>query len=272
MIRIAQSEGWILVDHRDHARLAGEIARHWGNEAFSHPEPFAHIVTAVSRHDDAWAERDALPCVVVGGKPGGFSRELVGTYSAFEHIDLADYLRVRGRATETVARDDPFAAILVSIHTVNLLTEQTDLDGLGAKERELHGDFIRAQLRRQEELATTFREDAQWNGAVDPPRLRRAFEFLQACDSLSLIVCVRYPERIALRHRHPRTDGELVEIHCEPVDEETFQVAPWPFDAVELNFRVPCRHIAQTTFGGDAELRAAHASALLDDLRVRLVP
>jgi hypothetical protein len=42
--------------------------------------------------------RDAAPQITRQGKPSAFSTKLVGKYSAFEEIDLADYLAVRDRA------------------------------------------------------------------------------------------------------------------------------------------------------------------------------
>ncbi|BET66088.1 hypothetical protein ASA1KI_10060 [Opitutales bacterium ASA1] len=272
MIRVPMPDGWLLVEHRNHARLAGEFARHWGNARFAPPEPRSHVVVAVARHDDAWAERDVAPSVAGGGEPAGFSRELVGTYSAFENIDLEDYLRVRGRATEAVAREDPYAAVLVSMHTVNLLTEQADPSALGAAQRDLLAGFVGGQRRRQEDLVACLRTDPAWIEAVRPERLRRAFEFLQACDSLSLAVCVGYPKRIALRHRQPTTDGGSIEIHCEPVGEGEFRVDPWPFDRDSLELRVPCRRVPGTVFANDTTLRRAYAAARVEPMALRLRP
>ena len=55
MIRLKDNADWLLLTHKDHATLAGEFARHWKNQDFAPPEPFAHILDAVSRHDDSWA-------------------------------------------------------------------------------------------------------------------------------------------------------------------------------------------------------------------------
>ena len=99
MIRIATASGYTLVTHQEHARLAGRFAAHWGNAHFPSPAPAAllpELVLAVSSHDDAWAVRDATPFLTREGRPAAFTRELVGAYSAFEEIDLADYLAVRG--------------------------------------------------------------------------------------------------------------------------------------------------------------------------------
>lgn len=80
MIRLEDNDHWLLLGHADHAALAGEFARHWKNARFAPPNPFAHILDAVSRHDDSWKTRDALPELTPGGHPSAFSRELVGTY------------------------------------------------------------------------------------------------------------------------------------------------------------------------------------------------
>jgi Protein of unknown function (DUF3891) len=271
MIRMAEPAGWILVGHRDHARLAGELARHWGNAGFAPPEPRADLLVAVARHDDAWAQRDAEPGLTREGRPGAFSHELVGTYSAFEEIDLADYLAVRGRATEAVAADNPYAAIIVSMHTVNLLTEQADLRGLAAEKLALHAAFIAGQRRRQAELIAQVAASAGRAADVAPAALQRAFEFLQVCDNLSLIVCVDFPRPITLRHTHPRRDGTLTPLHCTPLGAGAYRVAPYPFDADELLLSVPGRRVRGLTFADETAFRAAYAAAPEEPRPVRIV-
>ncbi|HEY5227736.1 MAG TPA: DUF3891 family protein, partial [Opitutaceae bacterium] len=159
MIRIETDSGWILVEHPEHARLAGRFAVHWGNADFAPPEPRADVMTAVARHDDAWATRDAEPFLTREGRPSAFSRELVGKYSAFEEIDFGDYLAVRGRAAEAVAADNPYAAIVISMHTVSLLTTQADLTSLNAYDLELHRRFTEAQKVRQGEWIASLAGD-----------------------------------------------------------------------------------------------------------------
>lgn len=267
MIRREELGGWTLVAHQQHAHLAGEFALHWGNRDFAAPEPFADILTAVKRHDDAWVERDAQPVLTHEGRPGAFSRELVGSYSAFEDIDLADYLAVRGRATAVVALDNPYAAVLISMHTVNLLTEQADLRGLAPDQLSLHRQFITGQLQRQNELiaaAAALHPPSD----LDPLQLRRAFEFLQLCDNLSLMTCVGYPRSITLRHLHPRRDGSQVSLVCTPLSPTHYRVSPFPFGQDELHLKVAARRLAGGTFVDQTALRSAYASAPLEELDV----
>jgi hypothetical protein len=271
MIRIETGGGWILVEHREHARLAGRFAAHWGNSRFAAPEPRSDILTAVRRHDDAWAAKDASPHVTRQGRPGAFSRELVGKYSAFEEIDLADYLAVRGRAAQVVAADNPWAGVVISMHTVDLLTAQADLSALSVRERRLHAAFIGEQHRQQAALIRSLGGDSRYREAVKPGRLQRAFEFLQACDSLSLAVCVRFPRRIRLRHRHPRNDGRSVFLECIPLGGDAYRVAPYPFDEDGLDFRLPCRRLEGHRFPDQAAFRAAYSRGPLGMLRIRII-
>jgi hypothetical protein len=271
MIRIETDTGWILVEHPDHARLAGKFAVHWGNAEFAAPEPRSDIMTAVARHDDAWASRDALPFLTREGRPSAFSRELVGMYSAFEEIDMADYLAVRGRAADVVAADNPYAAIVISMHTVSLLTTHVDLSGLSAADRELHRTFVERQKKRQAELIAEVAQDPAGAEAVQPAALERAFKFLQACDSLSLGVCVRYPEPKALRHTHPMRDGTMTEILVTPLGDDTYRLSPYPLDRDELVLELPCRTVSGKLFPSLDSFRKAYLAAPNGKLKVRLV-
>jgi hypothetical protein len=270
MIRISQPDGWLLIDHRDHARLAGEFAARWNNPDFAVPEPRADVITAVARHDDAWAEHDAAPGLTREGRPSAFSQELVGSYSAFEEMDFQAYLRVRGRATETVAVDNPYAAIVVSMHTVNLLTEQADRSTLTEPQLALLAQFIATQRTRQVQLAAAVAGEPGRADDVAPEGLQRAFEFLQACDSLSLMICVNYPQPLPLRHRQPRRSGRLETLTCTPLGARTFRVSPWPFDGPELRCTIPARRINGHTFADLAGFRAACAVATPTPIRVTL--
>jgi len=253
MIRIKEEKGWLLLTHPDHARLAGLLGGLWGNSTFEVPSPRESVLTAVSRHDDAWAERDALPEITPEGLPSAFSEELVGTYDAFEEIDFSSYLAVRGRATELVAGNDPYAANLISRHTVNLLTEQADLSTLSEAGKEEHRRFIEGQLARQTELILSSGRDPD----QEEENLVRNFKFLQACDSFSLMACVRFSKPLPLRHAQVRRDGTGVLITCTPLGSDTYRLSPWPLSVDSARFELKAKRVVGHEFPSVEAFRQA---------------
>src|SRR5882724_5172236 len=152
MLRLETETGWWLVTHPDHARLAGAFAEHWGNDNFLRLKPRAHVLKGISCHDDGWATRDAAPQITRQGKPSAFSSELVGKYSAFEEIDLADYLAVRDRAVRLIASEDAYAALLISMHTYSLLHDHADRSTIAADQLPLLARFLDSLREFQQSL------------------------------------------------------------------------------------------------------------------------
>src|SRR5271169_976931 len=145
MLRLETETGWWLVTHPDHAHLAGAFAERWGNDLFPSPEPRENVLRGISRHDDGWAARDAAPQITRQRKPSAFSNELVGKYSGFEEIDLPDYLAVRDRAVRMIAAEDPYAAVLISVHTCSLLGEHADRSTIAPADLPLLDRFLDQQ-------------------------------------------------------------------------------------------------------------------------------
>ena len=145
MLRMESETGWWLITHPDHARLAGDFATAWGNPQFRKPTPRERVLKGIACHDDGWAARDAHPTITRQGKPSAFSIELVGKYSAFEEIDLEAYLAVRDRAVRIIAEDDPYAGLLISMHTYNLLTAHADRSTIDTEGLVLLDAFLQRQ-------------------------------------------------------------------------------------------------------------------------------
>lgn len=261
MIRDAAGEGWDLITHRAHARLAGKIAQHWKTDFFEPPMPFAHILDAVTHHDDSWVPRDNNPRITGEGLPSAFSSSLVGTYEAFEEVELGTYLRLREEATEKARKRDSYAAVLISMHTVNLLTDQADLTALDSQQRDLHREFVESQRATQAQLKTAIRKRSPLNEYASDDAFQRAFEFLQACDSLSLYICVDYDEDTDLRHKHPRTQGDAVSIAYERRGPRTYSCDPWPFDQEKIELTIPYRHVTQRKFDDTESFRQRYHAA-----------
>ena len=262
MLRSLSNSGWWLIRHPDHARLAGEFARHWGNRLFAAPEPRSDVIEGICRHDDGWAARDATPFLTRQGKPSAFGEDLVGKYTAFEEIDLPEYLAVRGRALETVAAGNPYAAILISMHTCNLLTAHADRSTIQPAQLPLLDDFVGSQRQRQQELRDTCLASQDFPpDDLAPGRLDAHFRLLQACDNLSLLACVDFARPASLLHPLPTRDGGSRTVGVERVGPRAFRLDPWPMDVPVVQCRIPARHVEGHVFENIDVLRERHACA-----------
>jgi len=271
MLRMETETGWWLITHPDHARLAGAFAAAWGNEAFRRPEPRDRVLYGIASHDDGWAARDAHPSITRQGKPSAFSSELVGTYSAFEEIDIADYLAVRDRAVRIIAEKDRYAGLLVSMHTYSLLTEHADRSTIMSEGLALLDEFLERQLSYQAGLQEAIAKD---DTLLPSQKARQTvlehFRLLQACDTLSLVSCVSFDRPANLLHPLPLKDGGFAEVQVMPLGPRIFRLAPWPFAEKEVTFRFPARYVTGRAFGSSAELEEAFHAAPVEDLTVRL--
>ncbi len=271
MLRLESETGWWLVTHPDHARLAGAFAQAWGNERFLPPEPRRNVLLGIRCHDDGWAARDAAPQITREGKPSAFSTELVGKYSAFEEIDLEDYLAVRDRAVRLMAEEDAYAGLLVSMHTYNLLTDRADRSTIQAEKLHLLDRFLEAQREFQGELLVRVRSDCGLtDGETSETRIRDHFRLLQATDNLSLLSCVGFTKPATLLHPLPLRDGAYTEVHVESIGERRFRLDPYPFNDKAVTLEFPARHVQGKVFASASELQARFTDTPITQLQVVL--
>jgi Protein of unknown function (DUF3891) len=271
MLRMESETGWWLITHPDHARLAGDFAAAWGNAEFRKPEPRARVLKGIACHDDGWAARDAHPSITRQGKPSAFSTELVGRYSAFEEIDIEDYLAVRDRAVRIIAEEDPYAGLLISMHTYNLLTAHADRSTIAAEGLVLLDAFLDRLREYQSELRVAIAADGALSEAEkSDERVVEHFRLLQACDNLSLLTCIAFDSPAHLLHPLPLNDGGTSEVKVLPVAARHFRLVPWPFEEREMRFTFPARHVSGRLFADSRSLEAAFHEAPVERLTVKL--
>jgi hypothetical protein len=269
MLRLETETGWWLVTHPDHARLAGAFAERWGNDIYLRPEPRAHVLLGISRHDDGWITRDSAPQITRQGKPSAYSVELVGKYSAFEEIDLEDYLAVRNRAVRIIAAENAYAAILISMHTHSLLADHADRSTIVPEQLPLLDEFLiqqsdfRKSLLRQIESDPQFAPEHRSDAAIFDH-----FRLLQACDNLSLLTCVDFGRPAHLLHPLPTRGGAHTPIQVHPAGSRHFVLNPYPFAERSLTFKFPARHVEGKFFSSSAELQNVFNAVPVETLSV----
>ncbi len=265
MLRLESETGWWLVTHVDHARLAGAFAAQWGNDLFLSPEPRERVLRGISAHDDGWAARDQNPQITRQGKPSAFSVELVGKYSAFEEIDLEDYLAVREQAVRIVAEGDAYAALLVSMHTYNLLTARADRATIQPAQLPLLDAFLDRQLQFQQQLKARLATEEVSLALVD-----QHFHLLQATDNLSLLSCVDYAKPSDLLRPLPLSGGGGSRVAVTSLGQRHFRLTPYPFAASPLVFELPARHVEGKQFSTAEQLQKQFHAATPVNLLVTL--
>jgi hypothetical protein len=269
MLRLETETGWWLVTHPDHARLAGAFAERWGNDRFLSPEPRANVLKGIARHDDGWLARDAAPQITRQGKPSAFSTELVGKYSAFEEIDLADYLAVRDRAVRLIAAEDAYAALLISMHTYSLLHDHADRSTIAAEQLPLLDQFLEQQKSFQESLKQQIAANPRFTPEqASASAILDHFWLLQATDNLSLLTCVDYREPAHLLHPLPLRGGGHSTIKVRTAAPRHFVLDPYPFAEPSLIFTFPARLVEGKVFSSAAELQQRFAAAKVETLSV----
>ena len=269
MLRLETETGWWLVTHPDHAHLSGAFAARWGNDLFSKPEPWEHVLRGISRHDDGWAARDAAPQITWQGKPSAFSTEFVGKYSGFEEIDLPDFLAVRDRAVREIAAEDPYAALLISMHTYSLLHDHADRSTILPAQLPLFDRFLEGQKALQD----AWRKQIESNPNLRPEHKNEStildhFRLLQANDYLSLLTCVDYQKPANLLHALPTRDGKHVPIQVRSIASRHFVLDPYPLDEPSVSFQFPARHVPAKLFPSAKEFQDAFAAAPVEMLAV----
>lgn len=148
-----QPSSGLIIPQTEHLKLAGEIASHWGNEAFDMPsidhEAFVHGVTY---HDQAFGTMDAL--------------SITGMTPEARHTIL----------TQLVAQDlgNPASNIVALMHVLRLIGEDP-------KRTELKNQCLN-RIDREIEKTPYLHHDFAW---ADP--------ITELCDNISFDLCLEEP-------------------------------------------------------------------------------
>jgi hypothetical protein len=100
------TEIWLLISQVEHARVSGELARHW-REEFSHD-----VLNAIAHHDDGWAAWEASPKM----NPAS------GAPFSFLEMPLPAALVIWDHSIAAGGEYGPLAAYIVAGHFYNLLS------------------------------------------------------------------------------------------------------------------------------------------------------
>jgi hypothetical protein len=249
-----------LILQTDHAAQAGEFARRWGGELFDRPEPFDSVVLATARHDEGWLPWQAAPRIdPATGRPWNFTN-IPNLYHIAGHT----------AGVATLTELDPYAGLLLSLHVAGLYNQRFGYMGhmpippIPPEYQPAAASFLAEQAQVQERLVQRLQPDQV--------RLWTNYRWLQAWDTLSLLICTGWiSEEPGLLGRFPtRPGGEEVAIKCWALGGDRYTLSPWPFAEAEIRCPVPARWLPNQTWPSDEAFQQALAHAAWGELPVVL--
>ncbi|WP_013325337.1 DUF3891 family protein [Gloeothece verrucosa] len=228
MIVNLTQQGWEVIYHRAHALLAAQLGGQWDKSKV--PTRFFETLAAISHHDDLEIEwQDAQ--LTEAGAPLDFTLGLVTSNDIIKKLNkLIDGAQHRGR----------WVAMLVSMHVCFLNQGQWEAS-------DEWNEFLTLQVNKQQ----------AWREAlgIDKDEAEQVYQFLQWCDRLSLILCMKsLPAdqralEITSRFNHQRYDVREINGYVN--------VEPWPFEKEQFSVNVEACTLEQLKFESNEELKEA---------------
>jgi hypothetical protein len=262
MIVQTRAGGLLLIRQVDHAALAGELARHWGNDHFRQPAPRPSLLIAAEHHDDGWLGWDAAPKVDPRtSRPYQFTDMPIGEHLSFYRQGIA-----------SVLKRDAYAGLLTSMHLAGLyqrrygtvtMPSPGPADPKEAQELQRALDQLHDQQRELREQLPTAAVDRH---ALEEGPLWANYKLLQIFDRLSLYFCMGPLREATLGPTPVDYKGREVDLELRPLDPRTVAVRPYPFDQAALPVSVKAALIPDRPYESDADLRAALAEAASETL------
>jgi hypothetical protein len=247
MIRRDDHGDWLIIAQIEHARLAGELARVWGNGRLASLAATPALLRGVEHHDDGWREWDNAPRL---NPATGFPR-------SFMEMRMRDSTAIWTRSIALCALD-PLAGIAVSRHFCHLADQVHNSGRADADDRDSIERFLREQSTVQTDLAAVAHSTesaAGRNGDIEKS-FELGFRAVRFFDLVSLWLCC------AERHQPEpfvTPAGETVQL--TPKDPTHIVVEPYPLCVDSLRLQTPARRLAGRRYASDAELQAALRAA-----------
>jgi hypothetical protein len=218
LVRVVD-DGALAIGQLSHAWLSGQLARAWGNERFTAPEPREEIVLGAEQHDVGWALFDLEP---------RFNAES-GLPRNFLELTVDEHLAIWRDAPDRLLTQSLHAALVVSLHGSSLseLRMQSAPDQVPALRA--HVDRERA---RQVRLCGTL--------GVSEAQAQRTRRQMWTWDGVSLALCNGWRRFIA--RDVPTTDG-LVDVELRDRELGVVTLDPWPFAAERVGLRCEARRL-----------------------------
>src|SRR5206468_1386159 len=191
-------------------------------------------------------------------------------------------------SAERAAAIDPYAGLLVSLHSLALSIfatsqrtpgEHERFDVSQLSERFEVNKFQHREVERQEQLRRQLglRSDlplthglAEPHATPEDDRLAFHFRLLQAMDLISLCLCCTHPPADKTQDVYAGAGSPPIHLQLRRYEHDALHVDPWPFDARQIELSVPFRRVAARPYRDEADLHQALVAATTEALPLHL--
>lgn len=251
MLHREDPDGLIVMTQPMHAWIAAQLARQWGNAAFSTFAPWEEVCLGAEQHDVGMTAWDQAPTLNLRtGRP----------YS-FMNMPTREHITGWARAGRQALAQGRYPALLTSLHGTGLYERYHDWTRDTPEEARAARAYLNDEYAFQEWLLDTLRRDPVYAPYATDEVVARNRRLVAAWDRFSLALChgVRTPMTIADVPAAAReTSLTLAPIENDPLN---VTVDPWPFRADTVRLVCEGRRLPQT-FTDETAMRAALTAAL----------
>lgn len=219
--------GWEVIYHRAHALLAAQLGGHWNRS--DAPSRLYETLAAISHHDDLEKEFEGNHLTEVGA-PMDFR---LGS----EGDEEATLKKLRWLISEARYRSR-WVTLMISMHLVFL-------NKTNQGKSKAWDEFLTEQTRNQKEWCKAL--------GISAEEADRAYQFMQWCDRLSLILAMRgVPVDNRALEITDRLDDQRYDIR--QLEDGCVTVEPWCFEDDRFTVNVEARYLSQLQFESNEEL------------------
>lgn len=266
IVRSQNSEELILVPQTDHSKLVGQIAAHWGNEAFATPRPFVSVTRAATCHDFGWIRYESDPI---------FDPETGGTLHYLQVPNTASQLRAFQECANWLAAVDPYSALLVDMHRTGLWRRRYGviehpkayLHPVGKPSMPVTAE-IETFIARNEALQAVQRK------ALDEAEVWTNYRLLQVWDLLGLYFSCHDPDELYITpvpqtYSDSKTAG--IRMTLTPVGKNEVAFDPFPFRIKGTKISLALKRLPRRRYEDANSFKSAYFRAQSESITFILV-
>ncbi len=235
MIVTPTETGWQVINQEAHGLLAIQLALRWAEK--KRPVRWEETLVALSEHDDGQDPYEGRNHLTEAGAPFAFRTP------AYSLNQMKNMIRIGLEKSR-------WNALMLSMHTTFLYEEKRGEDPA-------LDEFLDQQKANQ----TKWRK--QYGATV--AEARYAYDFLQWCDALSLILC-RNQLQVEARRLEVSKGPDGTPYYIFQRDNGSLGLDPWPFENKEFEAHIETLQLHQLAFGDDQELYNAMNEAEVKEL------